>query len=108
MIGKIDKTSQLEMFRIPIKHFIKEGHELVLLSKKIDWDQLEESLDPFYCKDNGRPGIPIRTIAGIILLRRMFDGSDESVLGRWAENPYWQYFCGEVYFRHEPPLTGQS
>ena len=19
---------------------------------------------------------------------------------RWAENPYWQYFCGEIYFQH--------
>lgn len=104
MIGKIDKTPQLEMFKIPIKHFIQEHHELVLLSKKIEWSQLESSLEPFYCTDNGRPGVPIRTIAGIILLRRMFNESDESVLERWVENPYWQYFCGEVYFQHEPPF----
>jgi len=104
MIGKIDKTPQLEMFRIPIKQFIKENHELVLLSKKIDWDKLDKNLETFYCTDNGRPGVPIRTIAGIILLRRMFDESDESVLDRWVENPYWQYFCGELYFQHEPPF----
>jgi IS5 family transposase len=104
MIGKIDKTPQLEMFKIPIIHFIKENHELVLLSKKIDWDQLETSLGVYYCEDNGRPGIPIRTIVGIILLRRMFDESDESILDRWVENPYWQYFCGEVYFQYEPPF----
>jgi IS5 family transposase len=104
MIGKIDKTPQLEMFKIPIIHFIKENHELVLLSKKIDWDQLETSLGVYYCENNGRPGIPIRTIVGIILLRRMFDESDESILDRWVENPYWQYFCGEVYFQYEPPF----
>ena len=45
-----------------------------------------------------------RTIAGIVLLRRIFDESDESILDRWVENPYWQYFCGEVYFQHEPPF----
>jgi len=104
MIGKIDKTPQLEMFKVPIKQFIKEKHELVLLCKKIDWDQLESSLGIYYSKDNGRPGIPIRTIVGIILLRRMFDESDESVLERWVENPYWQYFCGEVNFQHEAPF----
>jgi IS5 family transposase len=104
MIGKIDKTPQLEMFRIPIKQFIKENHELVLLSRKINWDELEDDLEKFYCNDNGRPGIPIRKIAGIILLRRIFDESDESILERWVENPYWQYFCGEVYFQHEPPF----
>ena len=103
MIKKIDPTPQLEMFKVPIKHFIKESHELVLLSKKINWTQLESELSTYYCKDNGRPGIPIRTIAGIILLRRIFDESDESILDRWVENPYWQYFCGEIYFQYEPP-----
>jgi transposase, IS5 family len=104
MIGKIDKTPQLEMFKIPLKHFIKESHELVLLSKKINWDELESILGTYYCSDNGRIGIPIRTIVGVILLRRMFDESDESVLDRWVENPYWQYFCGELYFQHEQPF----
>ena len=104
MIGKIEKYPQLEMFKVPLKHFIKEEHELVLLSKKIDWDQLDKDLSIYYCDDNGRPAIPIRTIAGIILLRRMFDESDESILDRWVENPYWQYFCGEVYFQHELPF----
>ncbi len=34
----------------------------------------------------------------------MFDESDESVLGRWVENPYWHYFCGEVHFQYELPF----
>jgi IS5 family transposase len=74
------------------------------LSKKINWEQLESELGIYYCDDNGRPSIPIRTIAGIVLLRRMFDESDESILDRWVENPYWQYFCGEIYFQHNPPF----
>jgi transposase, IS5 family len=104
MIQKIDQTPQLDMFKTPLKHFIKESHELVLLTKKIDWDSLEAQFSAFYCIDNGRPAIPIRTVAGMLLLKRMFDESDESVIDRWVENPYWQYFCGEVYFCHEPPF----
>lgn len=104
MIGKIEKNPQLEIFSIPLKHFINEGHELVLLARKIDWEELQSGLSVYYCEDNGRPCIPIRTIAGIVLLKRIFDESDESVLDRWVENPYWQYFCGEVYFQHEPPF----
>lgn len=104
MIKKIDKTPQLEMFKTPLKHFIKSNHQLVELSKKIDWDYLENNLSQYYCKDNGRPGIPIRTIAGILILKRMFNESDESVLDRWVENPYWQYFCGEVYFQYDFPF----
>ena len=26
----------------------------------------------------------------------------------WVENPYWQYFCGEVYFQHEAPIDPSS
>jgi|GEM_PF-3351661 len=58
MIGKIEKNPQLEMFKVPLKHFIKENHELVLLSKKINWEQLESVLGIYYCEDNGRPCIP--------------------------------------------------
>lgn len=104
MIGKIDKNPQLEMFKVPLKHFINQGHELVLLSRKINWEQLESELKAYYCEDNGRPSIPIRTIAGIVLLKRIYDQSDEGVLDRWVENPYWQYFCGEVYFCHQLPF----
>jgi IS5 family transposase len=65
---------------------------------------LESELSVYYCEDNGRPSIPIRTIAGIVLLKRIYDQSDESILDRWVENPYWQYFCGEVYFCHQLPF----
>lgn len=104
MVQKIDKNPQLEMFKTPLKHFIKEEHPLILLSKRINWDLLEDQLSKYYCLDNGRPGVPIRTVAGMLLLRRIFNESDESVIERWVENPYWQYFCGEVYFCHEPPF----
>ncbi len=104
MIGKTDKTPQLNIFKTPLKHFIKESHKLVLLSKSIDWDSLEERLSIYYTKDNGRPGVPIRLISEIIMLKRIYNESDESVLNRWTENPYWQYFTGETYFNHELPF----
>ena len=34
--------------------------------------------------------------------------SDDEVVQRWAENPYWQSFCGEMYFQHELPLNPSS
>lgn len=104
MVQKIEKTPQLDMFKVPIQQYIRETHKLVLLTKRIDWDMLESELSQFYCLDNGRPSIPIRTVAGMLLLKRMFNESDESVIERWVENPYWQYFCGELYFRHESPF----
>ena len=34
----------------------------------------------------------------------MHNLSDEALCDRWVENPYFQYFCGEVVFRHELPF----
>ena len=104
MIGKTDKTPQLNMYQIPLIQFINKEHELYQLAERIDWDELEHDLTEYYCIDNGRPSIPIRKIVGVVLLKRMFNESDESVVDRWRENPYWQYFCGEVHFQHHWPF----
>ena len=104
MVGKIENTPQLNIFKVPLLSFIREDHELCLLSNKIDWDLVEQEFIGYYCLDNGRPSIPIRKVVGVILLRRMFNLSDESVVSNWRENPYWQHFCGEVNFQHEPPF----
>ena len=104
MVGKIEKNPQLEIFKTPLAQFIQKYHKLCLLSAKIDWDSLEKDLSVYYTLDNGRPSIPIRKVAGILILKRIFNESDESAIERWKENPYWQYFCGEVHFQHEPPF----
>lgn len=104
MIGKTDKTPQLDIFKTPLTQFINHNHELCLLSKKIDWDKVEEDFSQYYCVENGRPSIPIRKIIGVILLKRVYNQSDESVVERWIENPYWQYFCGETNFQHQQPF----
>jgi transposase, IS5 family len=38
------------------------------------------------------------------LLKHTCNVSDEEVVTTWVENPYWQYFCGEQYFRHDLPI----
>lgn len=69
MLGKIDKSPQLEIFKIPLKHFIKADHELILLSHRIDWEKLEQQLSIYYCTNNGRISIPIRKVAGVLILK---------------------------------------
>ena len=33
----------------------------------------------------------------------MFDLGDETVIPEWIRDPYFQYFCGEVYFNWQQP-----
>jgi IS5 family transposase len=79
-------------------------HELYRLASVINWAGLEAEFGKFYCPDNGRPGASIRLMAGLHLLKHTFDLSDEEVVRRWIENPYYQYFCGEEFFQHDLPI----
>ena len=103
MLKKLDKQPQLEMFKTVLTSFINPEHELCLLAKKIDWASLEKEFAPLY-GTVGRPSIPIRTIVGLLLLKQMYNLGDETVVERYLENPYWQHFCGEVYFQYRLPF----
>ena len=103
MLKKLPVQPQLEMFKTVLTSFIHPEHELCHLAKKIDWKSLEEEFGPLYGKV-GRPSVPIRTIVGLLLLKQMYSLGDETVVERYLENPYWQHFCGEVYFQYKLPF----
>ena len=94
----------MSIFEVALESFIDMNHELVLLSKQIDWAEVESDFAEYYCADNGRPSIPIRTMVGMMLLKNIYNLSDEGVVARWVENPYMQYFTGEKVFRKRPPM----
>jgi hypothetical protein len=103
MLKKLPRQPQLEMFKTVLATLVHPEHELCLLAKKIDWDSLEKEFAPLY-GTVGRPSIPIRTIVGLLLLKQMYNLGDETVVERYRENPYWQYFCVEVYFQYRLPF----
>jgi IS5 family transposase len=104
MLGKLPPhTDQADLFRSRLTSMINLNHPLVVLSYQIDWSGIERDLAHLY-SDEGRPSIPIRSITSVLILKHMFNESDESVIDRWIENPYWQYFSGEQYFQNEQPF----
>jgi len=54
------------------------------------------------------PPLPTRLMAGLAILKHTFDLSDEALCDRWVENPYFQYLCGEEFFRHDLPFDRSS
>ena len=96
------------MFRDQLVQIIDLSHELAKLARLVEWDALAHDLSPFYCANNGRPGEPIRLMAGLLLLKDMKGLSDEEVCEVWRENPYFQYFCGEEFFQHRLPVEPPS
>jgi|ERR1700742_2256020 len=96
-------TSQSDLFRNRLENIISLEHPLVKLTEAIDWEALEREFGQFYVEEIGRPGIPIRVMAGLHYLKHLYNESDERVVEKYVENPYWQYFCGREYFEHELP-----
>ena len=60
MIGKTPQKHQMFIFEFGLGCFIDMNHELVLLSKQIEWDGVELEFAVYYCVDNGRPSVLIR------------------------------------------------
>lgn len=100
--------SQGELYRSGLEQILSHRHPLYLLAKQMDWSVFEQEFGLLYVEKVGRPGLPIRLLVGLHYLKYTFNESDESVVERFIENPYWQYFCGLEYFQHEFPLDPTS
>jgi len=99
---------QDDLFRPLLEEIINLRHPLVRLAGEIDWDFLAGRFSSVCRVGPGQPPLPTRLVAGLFILKHMHNLSDEALCERWVENPYFQYFCGEVVFRHELPFDRSS
>ncbi len=99
---------QKDLLQPALDQIIAMSHPLVRLSHEIDWAFLDRRLGEVYRSHDGHPPLPIRLVAGLLILKHMHSLSDEALCARWVENPYYQYFCGEAVFRHEAPFDRSS
>ena len=72
----------MPIFEVALESFIDMNHGLVLLSKRIDWPVVESDFAEYYCAVGGRPSLPVRTMVGMILLKSIYNLSDEGVVAR--------------------------
>lgn len=75
---------------------------LYKLAGAIPWETFEEAFADFY-SERGRPAKPVRLMAGLLLLKQLENLGDETLVERWVQNPYYQFFCGMREFQWEPP-----
>ena len=94
------ESGEQDLFRSRLDQIIDLDHALVRLARVIDWRFLEEKFGAVYSDKPGHPPLPTRLMAGLAILKHTYDLSDEALCERWVENPYFQFFCGEEFFRH--------
>lgn len=97
-----------ELFGQPLAELINGNHPLAKLAELIDWNAFEREWSALFPSGRGRPAAAPRLVAGLLYLQHTFACSDEALIWTWVENPYWQHFCGETYFQHEPPIDPSS
>jgi IS5 family transposase len=97
-----------DLFRARLSQQLDLRHPLVRLAGLIDWQVFEARFGELYHPHVGRPGIPIRLMVGLSYLQHTFGLSDDEVLARWVENPYWQSFCGFDYLQLALPIDPSS
>jgi IS5 family transposase len=120
-MGKSLKPGEISMKAQPIIHnptpdifgaelsmILNPRHELCLLAKQIDWENLDDEFGKLFPSKTGCRAIATRLIVGLFFLKATYKVSDEEIPKRWVENAYWQYFCGEQYMQHKFPIDRSS
>jgi len=97
-----------ELFQAHFDQILKPDHELIQLAHKIDWSRFDVAFADSYSEDMGAPAKAVRLMVGLHYLKYTFSESDESLVARWLENPYWQYFCGYTHMQHDCPIHPTS
>ena len=92
---------QDDLFKVRLADIVNPQHPLVEMKDIIDWDLLDQELGHEFCATNGASALPTRLMVGLMYLQHTFNLSDEAVVERWVESPYWQYFCGKTFFQHK-------
>lgn len=120
MRAKNKATNQLHFLAPTLKEQLNPKHELYLLSHKIDWGCFENEFKELY-SDKGRPAHSIRLMTSLLILKAVYNLSDEKLVeDHWEMNAYFQYFSGKqvqqwgqpcaasdlVHFRHRIGESG--
>lgn len=118
-----------DFFRARLDTMIDMRHALAVLSTRMPWAEIEASLAPLFAhkeragrvvedadmfgpaialegagvSNRGRPRLSIRLMVALLYLKHAYGESDESVVERWAQDVYFQFFSGNEYFEARVP-----
>ena len=102
------RTPQRELFRVELVSLVDLAHPLVKLGEQMNWPVFDEQLGQTFDGKTGAPVINTRLMVALHYLKYQYNLSDEAVVARWVENPYWQHFSGHQFFEHELPIDPSS
>ena len=101
-------SNQLSFLAPGLKEQLNPKQELYLLSEEIDWGYFETEFSKLY-SDQGRPGHPIRLMVSLLILKSIYNLSDEELVEKqWEMNAYFQYFSGFTTMQWSAPCAASE
>ncbi|MCY7292325.1 MAG: IS5 family transposase [Ferruginibacter sp.] len=104
MLAKQKNINQMGFYST-FEEQLNHKHPLYKLALAINWKVFDDEFSKHYSLTQGKPAKPIRLMVALLILKQLRNLSDESVVEQWAENSYYQYFSGEVYFSSNQPCV---
>ena len=105
MQSKKSTRNQLNFLSPTLKEQLNSKQELYLFSEQINWIYFEGEFGPLY-SNQGRPAHPIRLMVSLLILKALYNLSDEELVEQqWEMNPYFQYFGGIDILRWGQPCA---
>lgn len=102
MQGQSPNPNQQSFLYWNLLEQLNPKHALLQLAAVLPWNYFEETFKPLY-STTGRRSKPVRLMVGLCILKHLENLSDEVLVERWVQNPYYQAFCGEVEFQWSLP-----
>jgi transposase, IS5 family len=91
MKGKSPDSSQTSFLMSGLSEQLNLRHPIYQLSKVTNWESLEADFTGLYSRV-GRPAKAVRLMISLLLLKQLYDLSDDQAVERWVGNPYCQFF----------------
>lgn len=108
MISQKSTSNQLNFLSPSLKEQLNDKQSLYLLCGTINWAYFEDEFAGLYSKE-GRPAHPIRLMVSLLILKAIYNLSDEELVEQqWEMNPYFQYFGGFTTMQWGQPCAASD
>ncbi|HLO51259.1 MAG TPA: transposase [Kamptonema sp.] len=105
MYRKAELTSRLPSdFELPFEGRLSKDNRWVKMAELIPWSEFESDYAENFPTFMGAPAKSFRMALGALIIKEKLGISDIETVEQIRENPYLQYFIGQLTYSNEPPF----
>ena len=91
-------------FELPFGGRLSADNRWVKMAQIIPWDEFESEYAANFPTEKGAPAKSFRMALGALIIKEKLGISDRETVEQSRENPYLQYFIGQLTYSNELPF----